>query len=767
MINKSGGIEFARRAVIVGAAAAGLYLFFRFSNLELPGIRILLISVGLVVSAAAWFRPLVGLTVYLGLLVLANNWPYYFGLQHNMPYVHIAVILFGFFALGWGLRRKDRAEPEKAGSAFGEISRSIGMAAALIAVSGALTFWRWLNFYPLRSRGVYEWMTNSNGLPASLARTSVWLSVLSYLLPFALFGIAVRIVKDREGIDRVLRAVGVVILGAVLFGFVQYFIDPGLGNTDFWVFHKQINATFKDPNAFGGVLAILLPLFFGAAMTPRRKAGDGKPDGERPLKGGIRGFGWRSLWAAVFILGALVFPLIGARSALLAFGTGMIVVAAIAFRHRKKSTGGDKADPPRVRKGWKKKVPAIAAVVLIVAVAGVLAVRSRVYERISVNVREIAATGDFLRFSPERYFLWKHALAMTRDFPLTGVGVGAYLIELPDYYAKDTAPVPSGFEGFKRLDTTENYFLHAAAELGLIGLFALLAVFAVLAREVVRGIKAGLLEGRDRWLFLGATGGLVAFGINAFFHTFAQSFETPFFFWMTAAFVVILRSSGEAVVREDGGGPNRKKTTTGEEGAAGCSPLIRGLKPRASTAEIPLGKPGALVAVKPRVPRLMMILSILLILCFGVEHFRNSSGRLSIAEKTSSLGIDQEFGLYKLEKDETGREFRWTRAKAAWALDIRGRTIQLPLMISHPDVWGRPVHVRVSLIPKTLRGEIFLGEADWTASGWKTLEFPIPPELSGKAVILLEVDRTWSPREAGGSNDSRRLGAAVGPVSWK
>jgi O-antigen ligase len=741
MRNKSGGLDFARRAAIVGAAAAGLYIFFRFSILELPGIRILLISVGLIVSAAAWFRPLVGLTVYLGLLVLANNWPYYFGLQHNMPYVHIAVILFGFFALGWGLRRKDRSEPEKAGSAFGEIFRPIWLAAALIAVSGALTFWRWMNFYPLRGRGLYEWMTNSNGLPASLARTSVWLSVLSYLLPFALFGIAVRIVKDRAGIERVLRAVGVVILGAVLFGFVQRFIAPGFGNTDFWVFLKQINATFKDPNAFGGVLAILLPLFFGAAMPSvgTRAAPS--------ANAGIRSFGWRGVWVAVFILGVLVFPLIGARSAFLAFGVGMITIILIGFRHRKKSAGTEGAEQNRRGAGWRKRIPLIAAAVLIVSATGILTVRSRLYERISANIRDIVATGDVLRLSPERYFLWKHALAMTRDFPWTGVGVGAYLVELPDYYAADKSPVPPGFEGRKRLDTTENYFLHAAAELGLIGLLALLAVFAVLAREVGRGIKAGILGGRDRWLFLGAVGGLVAFGINALFHTFAHSFETPFFFWLTAAIVVILRASGEAIVHENDGVPNRKKMTTGEEGATSLRPEPPGIKPRKS--------------------RLAGILAVLLVLCFGVVHFRNSSRRLSIAEKTGSLGIDQEFGLYKLEKDETGREFRWTRAKAAWALDIRGRTIQIPLMISHPDVWGRPVHVRVSLIPKTLRGEIFLGEADWTASGWKTLEFPIPPELSGQAVILLEVDRTWSPREAGGSNDSRRLGAAVGPVSWK
>jgi hypothetical protein len=746
MRNKSGGIDFAGRAAILGAAAAGLYVFLRFFIPEPPGLRILLIAAGLMVSAAAWIRPTAGLAAYLAFLVLANNWPYFFGLQHNMPYVHTAVILFGFFVLGWGLWRKDRAGAGGA-SFFIAVSRPIWLATALIAVSGAVTIWRWMNFYPIRSRGVYEWMTNVNGLPASLARSSVWMSVLSYLLPFALFGIAVRIIKDRTGIDRMLRVVGVAVLGAVLFGFVQSFIAPGFGNTDFWVFHKQINATFKDPNAFGGVLAILLPLFFGAAMAPTGKERGGKETGKRSSKSGLRGLEGRGVWVAVFILGVLVFPLIGARSALLAFGAGMAAVAALAFRHRKKTAGPEDAECKRGRKSWKKRIPLIAAAVLIVVAAGVLAVRSRVYERISANIREIAATGDILRLSPERYFLWKHALAMTVDFPLTGVGVGAFLVELPDYYAKDKAPVPPGFEGWKRLDTTENYFLHASAELGLIGLFALLAVFAGLAREVGRGIKAGLLDGRDRWLFLGAVGGLVAFGINAFFHTFAHSFETLFFFWLTAAVVVILRSNGETAVCEHKGNPGRKENGTDVEDAA-CR--------RAET-------PG----LKPRPSRLVGTLAVLLVLSYGAVHFRNSSGRLSIAEKTISLGIDQEFGLYRPEKDEAGRAFRWTRAEAAWPIDIRGRIIQIPLMISHPDVERRPVQARVFLLPNSLRGEVFLGEANWSASGWKTLEFPIPSGLSGKAIVLLKIDRTWSPREAGGSKDSRRLGAAVGPVAFK
>jgi hypothetical protein len=357
---------------------------------------------------------------------------------------------------------------------------------------------------------------------------------------------------------------------------------------------------------------------------------------------------------------------------------------------------------------------AAAAVVLLVAGGG-LFFRSRLFVRLKDRTRIAAATGDLLLLSPERYFLWKHALAMTRDYPFSGVGVGAFIVLLPDYYQLDKTPAPAGFEGYQRLDSAENFFLQAAAETGLIGLAAWIAVLAGLAWEIRRAVRKGILRGPDRWLFLGAVGGLTGFFVNALFHSFTQSFETMFCFGLAAAVAVVLGPG------KDGGAAPRR------------------------------GRPALLIP------------AIFLLVVFGASSLRDSSRSLSIAAKSEAFGLSQEFGLYRPEQDENGTPFRWTKDDAAWTVEVTGRTLRLPVRISHPDASAElPVRVKLSLGKYLLRNEVPLGEAVWTESGRKILEFPIPAGYEGKATIRLVVDRTWVPS----AKDPRHLGAAVEPAEF-
>jgi hypothetical protein len=74
-----------------------------------------------------------------------------------------------------------------------------------------------------------------------------------------MLGALVQPVLSPLGIDAKLTV-------ALIFGFFQHFFSPAFGNTALWVEMGQINATFKDPNAFGATLAMLIPLFLGAGV---------------------------------------------------------------------------------------------------------------------------------------------------------------------------------------------------------------------------------------------------------------------------------------------------------------------------------------------------------------------------------------------------------------------------------------------------------------------------------------------------------------------
>ena len=696
----SRSISANRAAGFALAAGTGSLLFFA----RLPagaGLRMMLIVMGIIVAAAAAARPAAGLSAYVFFLLTANSLPYFFSGRHGRTPIPIAAVLFAFLVSGWLMRKLPAGDRER--GAAGQPARPsavagpLRLAAALVAVSGVVTVWRWMNFFPFSGGRVYDWMTNANGLPASGARTLALMGALSYLLPFAFFAIVLAAARSRRDLDPALRAAGWGLGLAALFAFVQHFAAPGLGNTDFWIFLGQINATFKDPNAFAGVLAILLPLLLGAAV-----------DGWRNTESGRRKGPGVAVAAAAFVLGFAALPWTGTRSAVLAAVVGLAVFAAVAFgRAAARKTG----------RRWKGIAAAAAGLIVI---CGVFFFRSTAGRRLTESVKTAVAAGDIGRLSPERYYLWKHALAMTRDYPVSGVGIGAYLVELPDYYVRDKSPVPAGYENYQRIDSAENFFLHAAAELGLAGLAAFLAVLIGLAMEIRRGVRRGVLRGPDRLIFAGAAGGLAAFVVNALFHSFAQSYETLFCFWFVAAVVVVCgRGEGpEADVRAAGAGTKAVSRILRAAGAA-----------------------------------LLVVFAGVLLL----DSFRT----LSISGKTAALGLSQEYGLYRSESNLQGASFRWTRGEAAWTVNISGRRLLLPVTISHPDAAERPVRVRVFLGGPLLKKAVVLGDAEWTEPGRKILEFEIPPGYSGEGMIGISVDRTWAPAETGDENDPRRLGAAV------
>lgn len=714
------GKKSARIGAFLLAAAATVWFLAVYGPAE-AGLRVLILAAGILIALAAAFRPVRGLSIFLFFLLTANNWPYYFQARHGVFYVRIAAVLFLFLAAGWTLGRVfvGRKNEDAGGVVLpGAIGRPVALAAALILLSAGIAFWRWANFFPVWGSRVFEWMVNSNGVPAGLARRGVVMSAAGYLLPLAFLAIAARMMRNRTGVETALRAVSLGLGAAVLFGHVQHFAAPSLGNTDFWVTLGQVNGTFIDPNAFGAVLAIMLPMLLASAWDGLANVkGDRKAGLDPALAGGSA------------VLGMVAFLWIGARSAVLAFAAAMVVLAVGGFRLRN-GTGplspGPAADINRtaaspqarvISRTTRRRRIAAAAVILLVA-GGVLFFRSRLFVRLKDRVREASAAGDLLLLSPERYFLWKHALAMTRDYPLSGVGVGAFIVEIPDYYALDKDPVPAGFEGYQRLDSAENFFLQASAETGLIGLAVWLAVFIGLAWEIRRAVRAGILRGPDRRLYAGAAGGLTGFFVNSLFHSFTQSFETLFCFLFAAAVLVVLGGRGD-----------------GE----GRRPERRGPPP-------------------------FLVFSAGVVLVFGFSGLRDSTRELSIAGKSTAFGIAQEFGLYHPEKDEAGMAFRWTRDDAAWSVEIKGPSLRLPVQISHPDVAERPVRVKVFLGKELLGEEILLREEVWTAPGRKILEYPVPPGYAGKAMIHLLVDRTWIPSEFTESKDSRRLGAAVGPL---
>lgn len=679
------------------------FFFLKYVPFVSPYLEILLGLAGLVLGITL-YRTDWGVLFFVFLFPLVNNLPYFWGIDLNVPHAPVALVLFLFLLLGLLIRASLFKEHYLGTTPLNFI---LGILTALIIISGVITFFRFTAFFPFQADTLYEFRTNVIGVTSGGALMSSLFSALNYLCGFAFFIILFQLIKRSQKVKRIglihlLIALTASTIIASLFGLFQRFTDIGFGNTPFWVTMNQINSTFKDPNALAFFLSGMIPLFIGLILTKQQTK------------------------KIFFLLGLLfsvaVFPFIGNRSAFL----GLLVALVIMFLFR-------------IKPWWlwlQKKFIARPAVRLffvgsliiffISALLGGIIVgkQARLFHRLNQSVTAALKAKSLYALSPERYFLWREAVLMIRDYPLSGVGVGAFIIELPNYYALNPGKTEHGFKMWQRNDSAENYFLHVGAEMGLIAL----GFFGWLFWLIFRQAKHIYQTTKKEKAFtisevkIGLIASLAACLVNFLFHSYIGSFESKFLFWFITALLFTIESrDGNVVVNF------RKKL-------------------------LPLN-----FKVKP-----VFILLISIILIFIFSCFWQATHSLSLNFRTKRLNISQNFGWYNWEKDQAGHEFQWSSSYGGRMIKVDQSKIKFEIMASHPDIRQNPVKVRVFLIRDFFKEKILLTEFILEDSRWETKKVSLPEKIKGeKVIILFKVNRTWVPLKTLGVPDPRRLGIAV------
>ncbi len=335
-------------------------------------------------------------------------------------------------------------------------------------------------------------LLGSLSLQWSLKGLLVWLELL------AIYLFVVNVVDGRQV---KIIVIFILLAGCLegLLGFYQFF--GRRGPEGFLLFDRFIRAygTFEQPNPYGGYLALILPLALGLFLAR---------------------WPWRDRWTIItWALAGLSLALMGAalvmswsRGAWLGFLAGVVLVALAGFWHRALNDfmGGGFAGLASAGLGtiWFY-TPSSGSVLapLLGGLAGLgtgLSISVALHRRWAwlLLVFLLVFGGVFLflggerllppavaqRFSDflpylempdvravhvtdenfavvERLAHWQAALGMLNDHPLLGVGIGNYAPVYPGY------ALP-GWED--PLGHAHNYYLHIAAESGLLGLGAYL-----------------------------------------------------------------------------------------------------------------------------------------------------------------------------------------------------------------------------------------------------------------------------------------------------
>jgi len=680
----------------------GFCLFYYKYVPLIKSFQMALIPILFIIIALTAFKIEWGILFFAFSFPLINNLPYFFGIYGHIPHAPTALVLFLAFFAGWLINNLfSDSEIDFNYPVF----KPLFLLSLILLVSGIITFFRYANFFPFISSNIYELTVNVNGVTAGGALMSNLFSFLNYFTGFCVFFILINHIKTRNFIKKVLIVLSISALISLSFSLVQKYISISLGNMPFWVSLRQINSTFKDPNSFGVFLPAFFPVLLGMAFAFRK--------------------GLRLFPIGLIILSLFVFPSIGSRSGLLGLGVSVLsflILFLVTSRMKLK----------------KKIIVTASFIMVLVLLSGVFLMGSKqasLHKRMGwsiSNIRNISNPASLSRLFTGRLEFWKAASCMVKDYPLTGVGIGAYIVELPNYSKL------MGM-GFRHTDSAENYFIQAGAELGLIGLVLVLWLFYEVIRQMRRSWKESLADnlgdnlglgdnlsdntgkngGKDKYILIGIISGIICIFTNFLFHSYIGSYDVKYFFWLLVALVFAYSMKKEnAEVR-------------------------RKLNPK------------------------LKIVAIILVLIFGAAHLWNSTHSLSLKSRTEQLGLVQNFGFYEAEKDQNGMDFRWTKSYGGITIKIEKPVIEIPLLASHPDIREKPVNVKIYLVKDFFKQKTLLDEVILRESIWKTYAYSIPDEVGEEVILLFKVSRTWNPLKAFGTPDPRNLGVAIGKIQFK
>jgi hypothetical protein len=378
--------------------------------------------------------------------------------------------------------------------------------------------------------------------------------------------------------------------------------------------------------------------------------------------------------------------------------------------------------------GFKKKVifgvSFFLIIIIVIVSISFISKESNLFKRLGWSLESLERLSD--KDSLNNLFTgkinqWTIACNMINDYPLTGVGIGAFIVELPNY--GKLMGLPYGLT-----DSAENYFFQAGSELGIIGLFLVFWLFIEIIKQMKRSWKEVPSDNKYKLILIGAISGLVSLFINYLFHSYIGSYEVKYTFWLLAGLIFCMGRMDEA-------------RTTGEQEKA-PEPKLRWSKG-------------------------LKMASITLIILFGAVHLWNSTHSLSLKSRTEQFNLKQDFGFYEHEKTNDGKEFRWTRSYGGLTLKIEKPVIEIPLLASHPDIERNPVRVKIYLVKDFFRHKKLLDEITLTKSVWNTYEYSIPQEVGQEVILLIKVSRTWNPLKTFGTPDPRNLGVAVGKIEFE
>lgn len=630
-------------------------------------------------------------------------------------------ILFLFFALFLGFIVNSISSyladyPHLRGKTFifnSAIMKLILVFTGIMFISCAITIFRYSNLYPFITNEYRNLLINVNGSGSTKAMVWTIRYFYNYFIGFLFLFLIFNVVKNTKDILYSIIAIisaTMVSVGVVIY---QYFVDPYLGNVKHWVDSGRYNATFTDPNALGGFTILLFPVFLGMILYFKK---------------------WymKLIFFFLFLIFLILLFFSGSRSAFVGVFLA-ITVFVVLFIIR-----GFKYLRRRMFAWPKKRKVLIWAIIIFIISCLILTIfylfsfQEELLSRSSLIDRTVKSFKTGMHYyskyglmeglksvSNFRNVYWGQAVEMFKDYPITGVGQGSYILQLPNYLLAERA-------GIAQVDYSGNYYLQILSELGLPGIILIITIFFMFAN---RGFRYFLARRRSKkfekkdWIMISLFIAFISMLVGQIFGPHTNFEEIQLAFWLIIGLMITF------IKIEQKNDPDNIQILT--------------------------------ISNRFRFDRREKIsLAVILVVFISVFIF-NSITTLSINNnqnlydrKGNYVGWQNDYGFYKMEQigDET---IAWVAGDASTVVEKKGNTLIIPLKDSYPEVPDGKLGLKIFV------NNLLAQRAVLDYNKWKYVEIDVPASAKEHFTLTLVFDRSWSPKELGLSNDTRDLGAQM------
>jgi hypothetical protein len=384
----------------------------------------------------------------------------------------------------------------------------------------------------------------------------------------------------------------------------QGLFDIGFASTPFWAARSRATGSMLDANAYGMCAAIAGPIAF-TVLRARGHAATG-------------GVVMAAMLAGVWMSGS--------RNAMIAAIVGTAAVVTAVWRFAGASA--------------RRRLPlALAAAAALVAVVILFSGATGPLSRLRELSQE--TSGGLMNAVLSRGEYGETAMAIIRDYPVVGIGLGSYQLLSADYW-RQMANDALAF------DTAQNWWRHQLTELGVIGALPLFLWSAVMAWTT---LTARARTGREFETTV-IRGLVIAIGLASFIHVPTQTPLVLLWFFLLVAWL-------------------RPMTTE-----------------RHSTIS---ALPWMAVAA--------------LAIAYAAGQAVLARGSLAVPERAARFERSYATGLHGLEPLEGGGTFTWTRQRATFVWPARTRWLVVRVWAHHPDIASNPVALTLTTPCATLLDE--------------------------------------------------------------